>query len=398
MIGIDLVEFSTFEKKISKDIFVKNIFTENELAYAKNKENTLQTLAGIYAAKEAIVKALGLKLSFILRKRIEILHNDKGKAYFKIDENIYEDGLSISHDGSYALAVCESSYFFFKDNNINLKLKKRDKETNKGDYGRIAILGGSKGMAGSVFMSSMASLRTGAGLSYIICPKSISNILQIKSVENIIKEISCDNFYYSESIVQEIIDALYKINVLCLGPGMGEGEDLDLLIGEIISNFEGRVLIDADGLNAIAKSPDILNKKKYMVLTPHLMEFSRLTKLSIDQINANREEIAINFAKKYQQILVLKGHKTMVTDGVNTYINNTGNPGMATAGSGDVLSGIISTLLYRYEPFEASKLGVYIHGLAGDIGAQKLSEESLIATDIIDNIHEVFKIFRSKYE
>jgi len=397
MVGVDIVDLISFEKKISKKNFLEKIFTQTELIYANKKTNTLHTLGGIFAAKEAIVKAFNLNLSFILRRRIEILHTKKGKPYFKIGNNVY-NSLSISHDGNYAIAICLSDNTYKIDNEIYKPLlKARTKDTNKGDYGRIAFLGGSRGMSGSIYMSSMASLRTGAGLSYIICPKSISNILQIKSTEIIIKEISCDNFYYSTEILDEIFTALEKIDVICIGPGMGQGKNLDKLIKEIISTFKSHILIDADGLNALSKDTNILLKKKNMVLTPHLMEFSRLTKLSLDQINRNKKEIAINFAKKYDQILVLKGNKTIVTDGDDIYINNTGNPGMATAGSGDVLSGIISSLLHRLEPFEAAKLGVYIHGLAGDIGSHKLSEESLIATDIIDNIHEVFKIFRSNY-
>lgn len=397
MIGIDVVDLSTFQKKLSKDLFLENIFTENELAYAKNKQNFLQTLGGIFAAKEAIVKALDLELSYILSKRIEILHNKNGKPYYKVDNNIFNNGLSISHSGNYAISVCHKEGYVLNNKDFHYLLKKRDRETNKGDYGRIAFWGGSKGMAGSIYMSSMAALRTGAGLSYIICPQTISNILQIKSVENIIKEIPCDKFYYSKNILDEIQASLDKVNVLCLGPGMSYGQNLEKLIKEVIESFAGKVLIDADGLNAIAKDINILYSKKDMVLTPHLMEFSRLTKLSIDQIKENKEEIAINFAKKYNQVLVLKGNRTLVTDGVNTYINNTGNPGMGTAGSGDVLSGIIGSLLYRLDPFEAAKLGVYIHGLAGDIASQEMTEESLIASDLIDNIHEVFKIFRSNH-
>ncbi|MDD7306291.1 MAG: NAD(P)H-hydrate dehydratase [Peptoniphilaceae bacterium] len=397
MIGIDIVSISSFQKKISKNLFLQKIFTENEISYAKKKKNSIQTLAGIFAAKEAITKAMNLNLSYILRKRIEILHSESGNLYYKVCKNIFKKGLSISHDGDLAVGICYNDFSFVKDLQIDISLGKRKNDTNKSDYGRIAFLGGSKGMAGSIYMSSMAALRSGAGLVYTICPKSISNILQIKSIENIIKEISCDNFSYSETILAEIIRAIYKINVLCIGPGMGNGDNLQVLISKIISYFEGNILIDADGLNAIAKDIDILKIKNNMVLTPHMMEFSRLTKLSIDNINKNKQEIAINFAKKYKQVLVLKGNKTLVTDGDNLYINNTGNPGMATAGSGDVLSGIISALLYRLNPFEAAKLGVFIHGLAGDIASKKMSEESLIASDIIDNIHEVFKIFRSKH-
>lgn len=397
MIGIDIVDLYHFSKKISKKIFIKKIFTQNEIDYAQKNKRILETLAGIFAAKEAVLKAFNLNVSYILRKKIEILHEIDGKPYYKLESDIYKDGLSISHDGNFAVSVCKIDKYIKRNFDINFNLEPRKKESNKGDYGRIAFLGGSSGMSGSIYMSSIASLKTGCGLSYIICPKSISNILQIKCVESIIKEISCDKFLYSKDILDEIFNSLEKIDVLCIGPGMGIVDNIDKLIKEIIKGFNSNILIDADGLNAISKDISILNLKNKMVLTPHIMEFSRLLNMPINEINQNKEFIAKSFAKKYDQILVLKGHETIVTDGKDIYINDTGNPGMATAGSGDVLSGIISTLLYRLDPFEAAKMGVFIHGLAGDIASEKLSEESLMATDIINNIHEVFKIFRSKH-
>jgi ADP-dependent NAD(P)H-hydrate dehydratase len=392
MLGIDIVEINKFERKFPK--FKEKIFTKNEIAYCSKHRKAIEKYAGIFAAKEAIIKAHNLNLAYILRQKIEILHDNK-RPYYKIEDNIYKAStLSISHDGNFALAVCdgENSYPI----NIEMKdlLPKRDKNSHKGTFGRIAILGGSKGMAGSVFMASKACLRTGAGLCYIICPESISDILQIKSTEAIIKEVSCDRFYYSEDILDQILELIKDMDVLCLGPGMSQGEGTELLIGEILKNFDKKVIIDADGLNAIARDPSILKLKKNMILTPHPKEFSRLCKLDMATIKKDRINIAKNFARENSVILVLKGHRTIVTDGYKVYENISGNPGMATAGSGDVLSGIIASLLHMLDPFDAAKFGVYIHGLAGDIASMKLSQEAMLASDITDNIHEVFKMLR----
>ena len=132
------------------------------------------------------------------------------------------------------------------------------------------------------------------------------------------------------------------------------------------------------------------------ILTPHEGEFARLTGLSLEEIKNNRERLAVDFAKKYKLILVLKGHKTIVTDGEKVYINKTGNSGMASGGSGDVLTGIISAFMKNYDLFDAARLGVYVHGLAGDIYASKNSKTSLRARDLIENLSTVFKNFEEK--
>lgn len=339
MIGIDIVSISKFIDKSKSEYFIKRIFTENELLYAYSKTDINKTLAGIFAAKEATVKAFNLNLAYILRKKIEILHINSIPV-LSINQSIINSDLSISHDEDYAIAIC-----YKKNDDINKKIDEkmqkifpqREKVSHKGDYGKIGILGGSSGMAGSVFMSSMASMRAGAGLSYIIAPQSISKILQIKVNEQIIKEINCKNFYYNNEISNQILDEVKNLDVLIIGPGMGKGNNLNELINEIIKNINMPVLIDADGLNAVSKDLSILNTDNNIILTPHIGEFSRLTGLSIEEIKKDKIKLAEKFARDNSLILVLKSDETIVTDGENTYINKIGNPGMATAGSGDVL-------------------------------------------------------------
>ena len=394
MIGIDIVDIRKFSKKAS-DKFLKKIFTESELTYSSNKKNSLQTLAGIFAAKEAVIKANNLNLAYILRKKIEILYqNSRPVAY--INNKSIKGDISISHDGNYAIAICDTKEQ--KQIHISQEMKdlmpERKSESHKGDYGRVAILGGSDGMAGSVYMASLSAMKTGSGMCFILAPKSISNILQVKVNEQIVNLIDCKNFYYNKNIENQILDNLENKDSLIIGPGIGRGKDLNKLIGRIISSTKLDIVIDADGLNAVSENLEVLKSSNNIILTPHLGEFSRLTGFSIDKIKKNQEKIARKFAKDHRVILVLKSNQTIVTDGEKFYKNKIGNSGMATAGSGDVLTGIIASLTKNLTAFQASKLGVYIHSLAGDIASKKLGEDSIMATDIIENLPDAIKRLR----
>lgn len=393
MIGIDIISVKKLEEKSDK--FIENIFTADEIRYASKKQNRFETLAGIFALKEAVIKAFDLNLSYIMRKKIEITYL-KDKPMVQINGNNIDSYSSISHDNGFAVAVCMANQkeSFDIDSKMGDILPKRKKKSHKGDYGKLAILGGSSGMAGSCYLSSKAALRSGAGLVYLLVPSSISDILQIKSVEQIVKTIDSYNLKYNKNIFEQILGYLDDKDVLAIGPGMGNDPSLNILIDKVIHNFNGRILIDADGLNALSNDISILHNKENIVLTPHLKEFSRLTKLSIDHINANRVKIAKEFAKKYKVILVLKSENTIVTDGNRIYINEIGNPGMATAGSGDVLTGIIAGLLAVVDEFDAARLGVYLHSLSGDLAKDKIGEESLIASDLIEFLPKSFRLMR----
>lgn len=396
MIGIDIVNIENFSKKADEK-FLNKIFTEDELKYADGKQNFMQTFAGIFAAKEAIIKAKNLNIASILRKRIEIKHIDSKPLAF-VNDNLFEGNISISHDGNFAIAVCifNDDYKMKLNSDMKNLMPKRESDTHKGDYGKIAFLGGSVGMTGSVYMASLSSMRSGAGMSFILSPKSISNILQIKANEQIIKEIDCQNFYYSEKILSQILVNIEDMDSLVIGPGMGRGEELNKLIGQIIGNVNLDIIIDADGLNAVSKDLSILKVgvEKNIILTPHLGEFSRLTGLSINKIIEDIDNIAKKFAEDNNVVLVLKSNHTIVTDGKKFYKNDIGNPGMATAGSGDVLTGIIAAFSNRLDPFNAAKLGVYVHSLAGDIASLRLGEDSIMATDIISSLPEALKLLR----
>ncbi|MDD7383367.1 MAG: NAD(P)H-hydrate dehydratase [Peptoniphilaceae bacterium] len=394
MIGNDIVSINKIKSVLDKNPkFLNRIFTNDEINYINKKTNKIQTIAGMFAAKEAIVKALKLNIRDILKKNIEIRHEYSSPEGFYKGQKIE---VSISHQGDYAIATAFSNIELKRQNNMNFKIEKRNRNTHKGDYGKVLIIAGSNGMTGAAFLSSTAALRSGVGLCYLDVPKSISKILQIKTTEVIVEEIDCENFTFSQKVLDSIKKNIQKADSIAIGPGIGKGNEIYKLLYEIAKNFRGSILIDADAINAI-KNTEIFKLNKNIVLTPHEMEFSRISGMDINFIKNNREEAVKIFLKKNDVTIVLKGNKTIVANKNEIYFNSSGNPGMATAGSGDVLTGIISAFLARkINPFESSKLGVFIHGLAGDIAKEKYGEEGMIATDILDNIPFAIKMIKEE--
>ncbi|MBM3244658.1 MAG: NAD(P)H-hydrate dehydratase [Candidatus Omnitrophica bacterium] len=286
---------------------------------------------------------------------------------------------------------------------LPLQLLRRKADSHKGDYGRIFILAGSARFSGAAILCSMAALRSGAGLVTLGIPKSLNNaIIKIKPPEVMTLPLEeTKDATLAKSSFKKIIDFLNKADVLVIGPGLSDNKETAGLIRKVINRVRLPVIIDADGLNALAGHLDILRKKKALVnrdiiITPHPGEMARLLDKTISFVQKDRKNIAKSFAKNYNCLVILKGNKTIIAapEG-KAYINNTGNPGMATAGSGDCLTGIIAAFLgQKLKAPEASRIAVYIHGLAGDLAAEEKTQISLIASDIIDKIPEVLKKMR----
>lgn len=392
MLGIDIVEISRIKKLMDEnEKFLHKVFNEDEIKRIKKRKEPYERAGGIFAAKEAVAKALGTGIGKISFKDIKIKYNEDS-PYAEVFD--YKFDLSISHERSYAVAVAKFDGENFMGKNYEEELvldeeikslwKDRDDFGHKGDFGKIAIIGGSMGMTGSAYLASNAAIKSGAGLVYNIVPKEIFDIMSIKYIEPIAKTL--DDLDEMKKFVE-------GLDVIGMGPGMGLGAYGQEVFKKIIK-IEKNLLIDADGLNILSKNLNLLEERKDFttILTPHEGEFARLTGLSLDEIKNNRKLVAEEFAKKYKIILVLKGHETLVTDGERTYTNRTGNSGMATGGSGDVLTGIISALMKNYDLFDGARLGVYVHGLSGDIYARKNSKTSLRARDLIENLDNVFKL------
>ena len=272
------------------------------------------------------------------------------------------------------------------------QLLHRRLNAHKGDFGHIFILAGSRRFSGAAVLCSEAALRTGAGLVTLGIPKSLNNaIIKIKPKEVMTLPLpQTREGSLSVRSYKKIEDFIKNIDVLVAGPGLSQNKSTQDLVRKVISKTDKPVVVDADGINALVGHLDLLGVVQ--ILTPHPGEMARLLGISVKRVQNNRKEIAKKFARDYNVTVVLKGYNTVVADKRNIYINRTGNPGMATAGSGDVLTGMIAACLGQgLSAFAAAKCAVYLHGLAGDLAAKEKTQISLIASDIIDKIPEAVK-------
>ncbi|MBR6524191.1 MAG: NAD(P)H-hydrate dehydratase [Clostridia bacterium] len=258
------------------------------------------------------------------------------------------------------------------------------KDAHKGDMGKLSVIAGSRGFTGAATLCCEAALKSGCGLVTLFTPENLNEIYEKKLTEAMTLPLSCENFIDAD-LVLEHADRLKSAGAVIIGPGLGRDTDAQKVIKFLFEN-EIPMVIDADGINAVSGNINVLYEKKgEVILTPHMGEFSRLTGLPTEEILSDRLGLARKFAAEYGVTLVLKGAGTVIAlpDG-KAYINHTGNSGMATGGSGDVLSGIIGAFLARGIGAPKSAVAaVYIHGLAGDIAAEKLGCESMLPTDII---------------
>ena len=274
------------------------------------------------------------------------------------------------------------------------KLKPRAVDGHKGDYGKVCIIAGSVGMSGAAALAGRAALRAGAGLVRVATPKSVLPI--IAAIEPSFTTIALPEDSagrISAKAIHAVLEAVGQNDAVAFGPGIGISGALRSILERLLDQQNLRLVIDADGLNNLAgikNWPARLKAK--LILTPHPGEMKRLwSGLLREELPTDRQQQALQLAQQTNTIVVLKGAGTVVTDGEKVYINKTGNPGMATAGSGDVLTGAITALLgQELSGFDAAVLGVYIHGLAGDIAAEKIGQVSLIATDIAQALGDAF--------
>lgn len=274
---------------------------------------------------------------------------------------------------------------------VNQILTPVKKDAHKGDMGRLCVIAGSKGMTGAATLCCEGALKSGCGLVTLFAPENLNDIYEKKLTEAMTLPLACDNFIDADLLLEHK-DRLKSCDAVVIGPGLGKECQAEKIIAFLFENKISTV-IDADGINAIAANINILRGEKgSVILTPHIGEFSRLTGISSQEILSDRLGYARKFAVEYGVTLVLKGAGTVVAhaDG-RAYINHTGNNGMATGGSGDVLSGIAGAFLARGISAEMSGVAaVYIHGLAGDFARDKFGENSMLPTDIINLLHDAF--------
>lgn len=274
------------------------------------------------------------------------------------------------------------------------QLPSRAVDSHKGSYGRVVLIGGSIGMSGAISLAGLGALRGGAGLVYLACPRSVWSAVAAIEPSYLTVPLPEDALgRLAIASIPEIMTACQNADAVATGPGLGQSDDLREVVSQIIREVDVPCVVDADALNLLVDRQGLFDSARSLrVLTPHPGEFSRLTGLSIREIQAHRESLAIEYAQRHRVVLVLKGAGTIVTDGDRLFINRTGNPGMATGGTGDVLTGLITALIAQgADPFDAACLGCHLHGLAGDIAAEELSPPGMIASDLPKYLPQAWK-------
>ncbi len=281
-----------------------------------------------------------------------------------------------------AVSMLKFKYHLTDEETVKAILPKRKPDGHKGTFGKVGIVGGSTGMAGSVCLAAEAALRSGAGMCYVFVPSEIKDIVSVKLTEAIVLD---------ENELEKYFD---KLDSLAIGMGYSQNSKGKHIIKAVMKKFTSPVVADGGGINVLAENMSLLKEKNCpLVLTPHTVEFSRLTGLAPEEVELNRIYLCEKLATENNLTAVLKGAATVVSSSKGEIrINPTGNSGMATAGSGDVLSGITAALLAQgAETFDAASLAVYLHGLAGDIAKEEKTEYSIKAGDLIDNLSKAFK-------
>lgn len=260
---------------------------------------------------------------------------------------------------------------------------------HKGDFGKLLLLCGSRGYTGAAYFSTMGALRAGAGLVFLGVPESIYGIEAAKLNEPVIFSLPDAGGRLSADAVPEILSRLPKMDAVLVGPGLGQSEGTLAVVRAVLEKAECPVVVDADGINVLSAHRDLLRgRKSSTILTPHDGEFARLGGV----IGEDRMAAAADLAEDLGCIVLLKGHETCITDGVNGYINSTGNPGMAVGGSGDVLAGVITALLGAgLPPLEAAACGAWLHGAAGDRCAAELGQYGMLPTDMLNALPRLMK-------
>ena len=273
------------------------------------------------------------------------------------------------------------------------QLGPRAAESHKGDYGRVLMIGGSVGMAGAISLAGMAALRSGAGLVTLAVPESCLAVVAGFEPSYMTYPLPCDaRGRLTVAAREEIVRLAATADCLAVGPGLGRSSSLTALVQWMYQVLPKPLVVDADGLFALSEPGGLLNEPGGpRILTPHAGELRRL--LHLDASGRSELELcAVQLALSSHAVIVLKGHRTFVTDGRQGTHNLTGNPGMATGGSGDVLTGVLAGLLGQgLTPFNAARLGVHVHGLAGDLAAEQLGQVSLIASDLPRYLPQAFR-------
>lgn len=393
MIGIDAVKIERIAEALKSARFSERIFTEHEREYALSKKDFAQTFAGIYAAKEAVFKAVGRRFKNLIYPQIEILH-EGGAPYALVRGERVE--VSITHDGGFAVAIASCDKIDLPRNlfeNISIitaetvALSPRLADTHKGDYASVKILAGSPEYVGAAMIAHEAALsvlQSGAGMVTLCVPRSLAPAYQYRVKDEMLRLMPDvdGRIVFDEEAYRKL---LVKTDVVLMGCGLGRNAALRDIIRYICLNFEGVLVLDADALNEVSEDIGVLEGHKCrIIMTPHIGEFRRLinTMPDINRRNlANNDELCAavrEFALKTESVVVCKSDLTLISDGVKTMQNITGTPAMAKGGSGDVLAGIIAAECVFRSPIYAAAAGCYAAGKRGEAIAAEVGEDAVL--------------------
>lgn len=272
----------------------------------------------------------------------------------------------------------------------------RNRYAHKGMFGKILLICGATGYSGAAAMAARAALRCGSGLVTLCVPESIYPIVASKLDEAMVRPLPCDgDGRISEAALEQLLPQLDNADAVLIGPGLGRSEGLTCLCLQLLCRATCPVVLDADGLNAVCGHIDTVRELACpLIVTPHDGEFLRLMPGSTLPVRdlPQRAAAAMQLARQLHAVVLLKGRRTVITDGNEFYVNRTGNPGMATGGSGDVLAGVLVSLLGQHvAPLEAAALGAWLHGAAGDLCAEEIGEYGMLPTDMIMALTRLMK-------
>jgi len=275
------------------------------------------------------------------------------------------------------------------------KLKGRPRDTHKRDFGHVFVVAGSAGMTGAAFLAAQAAIRSGSGVVTCGIPKSLNPVMEVKLTEVMTLPLAETKYAtLALSSKKDILSFSEKCDVIALGPGISRHEETLCLARALIKDIKRPLVLDADGIIALAGNTASLRKRKHAtVITPHPGEMAKVLSTDTHNVQKNREKTALSFAKRHGVVTVLKGYRTVVADPAGEiYVNTTGNSGMSTAGAGDVLTGMLASFIGQgLDSYSASVIAVYIHGIAGDIAAREKGIFGMIAGDILECVPQAIR-------
>jgi len=272
---------------------------------------------------------------------------------------------------------------------VRLFLPDRDPQGHKGTFGKVLLICGSRGYTGAAYLAAMGALRSGAGLAFLGVPECIYEIEAIKLNEPVVFPLPDNGMTLSQDAAEQIVSRLSQMDAVLIGCGLGQSEGTLTVVSAVLQHAKCPVVLDAGGINVLWEHKDLLRGRQYpTILTPHDGEFLRFGGI----LGQDRMASAAEFSRQWNCILLLKGHRSCITDGTVGYINHTGNPGMATGGSGDILAGMIVSLLGQgISPLEAAACAAWIHGAAGDLCAREIGQYGMLPSDMLTRIPRLMK-------